>query len=571
MSSSISKQKYNSLSFKLILGTLLIIVPMVFFLIFDNYYAMKILHNKVSESNSNTISLYMNQMDADLRNIDSYILNIITFNSDILNLNNSDENLKVLSKIRLQNELTNARSIYKFVDGFGVYNKSDGSYFNSYSSRVNYNETIDISNYLKRISVDGNNYNTMGWMPISLSSSNYLAKIISTNDIYICSWIKIETLMPPLLKINLQREGNILFATSDGTPMINKDFIEKNNIDLSRNVSNYYFSGNGNSHMVIGKRSEMGTFSLIAVTNEKNITQGLDIIQKVIGIIAIMSFLLIPINLLLLRKWIFKPVKNLKLAINNIESGNLDYRIEIGNYSNEFISVNNAFNNMVSQIKQLKIDVYEEQINKQKAELEYLQAQIRPHFYINALNNIYSMAQMKDFKLIQDMVLCLSDYLRYLFRNNFLLVPIESELEHIKNYLQIEKIHSGENLICNIDTDQNLMGVLIPPLVLQTFIENVVKHAITPEEPITAMIKISYLEKHVYIKIQDNGKGFSKEELNEINNCCGKRELGERIGIWNVKKRLNLIYGERAKIFASNNENSGACIEIYIPMENEVK
>lgn len=567
----ISRQIYKSLIFKLIAGALFLTIPMVFFLIFDNYYAIRTLHNKVSEYNSNTVNLYMNQIDSDLHNIDSYILNVVTFNADLLNLNNNDENSRVLSKVRLQNELTNARSLYKSVDVFFVYSKLNGEYFDSRSSRINYNESLDISNFVSKASKESVNYNAMGWMPINIDSSYYIFRIISMDNMYIGVWIKVETLMPPLLKINLQREGSILFATLDGTPMINKEFIEKNNINLSGDLTHYYFTGEGNSHMVIGKRSEAGKFSLIAVTNEKNMLQGLDLIQTIIFIIAIMSFISIPVTLYTLRRWIFRPVKMLKHAISMIESGNLDYQIENKNYSSEFLSVNKAFNNMVSQIKQLKIEVYEEQIRKQKSELEYLQAQIRPHFYINALNNIYSMAEMKDFKLIQDMVLYLSEYLRYLFRSSFLLVPLESELKHVKNYLQIERIHFGENLVCNIDAEEHLMDMPMPPLVLQTFIENVIKHAMKSFAAITVMIKISFIKKkdeeYAYIKIQDNGTGFSEEALQQINYSDYKKKTGEQIGIWNVKQRLNLIYGDKAKIIASNNENQGACIEIYIPIK----
>lgn len=576
MNIKINKVIYNSLIFKLIAGTLILTIPIVSFLIFNSYYSIRTLHNKVGEYNSNTVNLYMNQIDSDLKSIDSYILNVITFNTEILNLNSKDKDLRVLSKVKLQNELTNARALYKLADVFFVYSRDGNQYFDSYSSKINYKETLNISDFISKVLRDNINFNSKGWMPISMGYSNYIFRIISVdNNIYLGTWIKVETLMSPLLKINLQREGSILFATSEGKPMINQEFVDNNHINLSGDLTHYYFSGEGNSHMVIGKPSEVGKFSLIAVTNEKNMLQGLDLIQTIIFVIAIMSFLLIPGILYILNRWIFKPVQKLKYAINMIENGNLDYRIEYHNYSNEFLAVNNAFNNMVSQIKQLKIEIYEEQIEKQKSELDYLQMQIRPHFYINALNNIYSMAQMKDFQLIQDMVLYLSDYLRYLFRSSFFLVSLESELKHVKNYLQIERIHSGETLVCNIDAEEYLMNAQIPPLVLQTFVENIIKHAMKSFEVTTVMIKISLIKKHdkeyAHIIIQDDGKGFSDEAMNKINNSIYDRNTGEKIGIWNVKQRLSLIYGDRAQIIASNNDNIGACIDIYIPVEKEVK
>lgn len=574
MSKVINKQRYNSLIFKLIVGTFLIIFPLVFFLIFDNYYAIKTLHSKISESNSNTIGLYMNQIDSDLRAIDSYMLDIATFDTDVNNLNNTDDDSRVLSKIRLQNDITKAMSKYKTVDGFFIYSKASKDYFDAYSIRSDYSESQAISGYISKISDNDTNYNKMGWLPTYIDSSSYILRIFYVDNVYVGAWINVKTLMPPLLKINLQREGSVLFADSYGTPLINSDFIKNNNIDLSGDLSHYYFSGKGKSQMVIGKRSEVGKFSLIAVTSEENLLQGLDLIQMITGIIALLSIIAIPVTLLVLRKWIFKPITKLKHAINRVEEGDLEYRIENYDYSNEFMSVNKSFNKMVSQIKQLKIDVYEEQINEQKSKLEYLEMQIKPHFYLNALNNIYSMAQTKDFQLIQSMVLYLSDYLRYLFRNNFTLVPLESEITHVRNYLQIQKIHSGESMICNIDADQSLINMQLPPLILQTFTENVVKHASNPSEPINIFIKVTSIEndidKYAIIRIQDNGNGFSEEALQLINSDLNNRHNGEHIGIWNVKQRLRLIYGDRASITASNIQNSGACIEIKLPVETEV-
>jgi two-component system sensor histidine kinase YesM len=231
-----------------------------------------------------------------------------------------------------------------------------------------------------------------------------------------------------------------------------------------------------------------------------------------------------------------------------------------------------TFNSFVSQINQLKIDVYEEQINKQKAELQYLQMQIKPHFYLNALNTIYSMAQMKDYQLIQKMAKYLSDYLRYMMKDHFHLVPFEDELTHIKNYLQILIIRSGEKLICHIDADQALMRCRIPPLILHTFIENIAKHALSMYEPVTVFIKAELVAqehgKFACITIEDSGKGFTAEALNKINSDQAPND-GESIGIWNVKQRLKLIYGNHANITVSNREKSGARIEIRLPVKAE--
>jgi two-component system sensor histidine kinase YesM len=180
---------------------------------------------------------------------------------------------------------------------------------------------------------------------------------------------------------------------------------------------------------------------------------------------------------------------------------------------------------------------------------------------------------MKDFNLIQDMVRSLADYLRYMCRGNYLLVSLEEELKHIRNYLQIQKIRSGDNLICNIDADQQALEVLIPPLVLHTFIENIVKHALSFYEPITVTIKTVLFEKeedkYVKIIIQDSGNGFKEEAIESINSDAMRKGNGESIGIWNVKQRLKLIYGGKASIVVSNTADSGACVELILPVEGK--
>ncbi|MEH7491620.1 sensor histidine kinase, partial [Neobacillus niacini] len=416
-------------------------------------------------------------------------------------------------------------------------------------------------------------FNKNEWIPVSINSSYYVLRNITVGDISVGAWINVETFLSYLNGIDLKQMGSVLLATSSGVPMNNIDTINNNKVDLSENLRSYYFSGPQKNFMVIGKDSKLGGFRLMSVNNDKSLLAGLDIIQITIIFIAFLSIFLIPLTILILKNWIFIPVKKLKFAIDKIESGELDYQIKDEEHPYEFMVLNKAFNNMVSQIKQLKINVYEEQINKQKAELQYLQMQIRPHFYLNSFNTIFSMAEMKDYKLIQELVRYLADYLRYMCRADFLLVPFKDELKHVQNFLQIQRIRSGDNLICEIDTDKRLMDMRIPPLILLTYIENIVKHAFNIYEPITVLIKAALVEnqdgKYVNIMIQDSGKGFSAEALEKLNHGIIHKDQGNSIGIWNVKQRIKLIYGDKASIEASNSDNSGARIDIVLPLEKE--
>lgn len=564
---------YKSLIFKLTVGSQLIIIPLIFFLIFDNFYSIKLFHTKVAESKKDTISLYKNQIDSELRNVDAYLLRMITYDIHVSNLGNPNEGDRMVSKVNVSKNIVESISSFQLVDSIYVYSESTKDYLYSYSARTNYDERKAMEDYTTSSIDNGTSLSKNEWFPVSIHSSNYVLRNIKVGDIHIGAWINVETFLNYLDKIDLKQMGTVVLATSQGEPMNHIDFIKKNKIDLSNHLKSYYYSGDRTNYLILGEDSDLGSFRLMSVSNKNNLLEGLDFIQVSVVFIAFLSIFFIPLTIFILKKWIFKPVNKLKFAIDRIENGELDFQIKNEEHPYEFMALNKAFNNMVSQIKQLKIDVYEEQINKQKAELQFFQLQIRPHFYLNAFNTIFSMAEMKDYKLIQELVRYLADYLRYMSKGDFLLVPFEDELKHVQNFLHIHRIRSGVNLSCEIDTDQALMDIRIPPLTLLTFIENIVKHALNIYEPLCVWIKVTSVEiddgKYVNIRIQDSGKGFSADALEKINHGISEKDQGQSIGIWNVKQRLKLIYGEKSRIRVSNGENLGACVDIIIPLEKE--
>lgn len=564
------KSLYKTLTFKLTLGSQLIIIPLIFFLIFDNLYSINVLHKKISESKKDTIALYMNEIDSELKNVDNYLLSTLTYDLSIPNLEYDDPGAREIAKANLKENIVQSMSTFNLVDSLFIYSSTTKDYLYSYSSRTNYQERITVSEYISKLASDSGNIGTLKWFPVTIGTSNYMLRIFNVGSVYVGAWINVDTFIQYIHDLDLNQKNSFILATPQGEAMNNNDFIQSYNIDLSGDLNTYYLTGISKNYMVIGQDSKRGDLRLTVVDNENNILEGLNLIQIVISSIALLSILCIPLNFIILKRWIFKPITMIKQAIKQLEGGDLSHNIIVEDHPYEFMLLIDTFNGFTSQIQQLKIEVYEEQIHKQKAELQYLQMQINPHFYLNAFNTIYSMAQMNDYQLIQEMVRSLSDYLRYMVRGNFTLVPFEDELKHVQTYLQIQKIRSGENLICHIDADQQLMNLQMPPLILHTFIENIIKHALTMNEPITVFIEAAWIEqengKYASITIQDSGKGFSAEALERINSeNVWNKDDGASIGIWNVKQRLRLMYRDKASVTASN--NAGARIQVILPIE----
>src|SRR5690606_6802536 len=103
-----------------------------------------------------------------------------------------------------------------------------------------------------------------------------------------------------------------------------------------------------------------------------------------------------------LRRTILLPIQRIINSMKKIQGDNLHIRIEPYPTSFEFQMVNDTFNHMMEQIEDLKIDVYEEQLGKQREELQRLQLQMNPHFYLNSLNMLYSLARVNKNELVQE-------------------------------------------------------------------------------------------------------------------------------------------------------------------------
>lgn len=243
----------------------------------------------------------------------------------------------------------------------------------------------------------------------------------------------------------------------------------------------------------------------------------------------------------------------------------------------ELEQANLQFQNLMDQIRGLKIDIYEKELEKQRIQMNYMQLQIRPHFFLNCLNTIYSMAQTQLYEEIMRLSVIISDYFRYIFKNTQDFVPVYAELCHIENYMKIQKLRYGERLSYEIYAEEGTKDVKILPILLQTFIENAIKYSAVLDEKMHIRTDISWAQadadasKNIQIQITDNGTGFPQEVLEALN---GERllepEEGHRIGITNAIQRLRLFYregeGEAAAAF-SNLPAGGACVTILLPAD----
>lgn len=201
-----------------------------------------------------------------------------------------------------------------------------------------------------------------------------------------------------------------------------------------------------------------------------------------------------------------------------------------------------------------------------------MQLQVNPHFVINCLNIIHNLAAMQKTELIQSMAELLGTHLRYTL-HGVSTTSLAKEIEHVDNYVRLQQLRFPGCLTYTRQLDESLLPAAVPPLCIQTFVENTVKYQLTAGESVELSILAQSATHNgracLHIRVTDNGDGYPLEVLLAINK---KRkfvdETGEHIGIYNLMQRLTLLFGEEAGLQLSNNVSTGgAQADITIPLE----
>ncbi|MGO4274832.1 sensor histidine kinase, partial [Paenibacillus sp. TAF58] len=344
----------------------------------------------------------------------------------------------------------------------------------------------EIVSMLQDTSVTPNVYRWYTWQS---EGNHYVYHVIKTGGVYVGAWVDAKKLMIPLQLIDLGSNGAALLTSDHLEPMSHGELIAQKGIQLALTNQAYTLSGTKADYLVMGEPSKKGNFNLFALIPEETALEKLPYLQRISSIISIGAIVFLLLFIFYMRKVFLLPINRIILAMRKLSDGRLNSQIDYYPTSTEFGIMNETYNRMITEIQHLKINVYEEKLMHQHAELKHLQLQINPHFFLNSLNIVYNLATVKDFKLIQEMTKCLVAYFRFMFRSNSYLVTLKDELLHTQNYLRIQELRFPGILSYQIEAPEAVLSLQIPPLVIQTMVENAIKHAVNMDEQIRIDIR----------------------------------------------------------------------------------
>lgn len=565
---------YRTLRFKLIFGFLLLVIPIFSFMIYNNLYAIKVVRNQVAQSNKNLIILYMGQIDRNLEEVEKYLYNIAATETGLLVLElPREQNADGYSfeKIQLRNQLSRELPNYKSMDLFFIYSPINDDLMSVFGVAPDYDTRTEMEKDIVDIIKLAQKPLQKEWFVQPMADGNYLTYVIQYGDIYIGAMGNVDQLMVPLHLIDLGENGSAFLTDDHMKPIVETSMNSDISIELSNSDEGYQLTGSNDQFIAVGERSSRGRFGLVALIPDSVVLQKLPFLRRIVSLISFGAIIILPIILLMLRKLVLVPVSRIIMAMRRAEDGNLDIRITKSSSTYEFELINVSFNRMITQIQELKVNVLREQLNYKKAQLKHLQLQINPHFFLNSLNIVYNLAQVKDYRLIQEMTHCLVQYFRFMFRSNLSFVSLSDELSHTMNYLRIQEMRFPGDLTFAIHTDERLGKIPIPPLIIQSFVENSIKYAVNTDTQVHIAVTAQVHNEHtLYIRIEDTGEGFPPQVLALLRRDMElSDDKSDHIGIQNVKQRLGLLYHDAARIAFSGSSGQGAVVEMWLPMQAE--
>ncbi|WP_246049346.1 sensor histidine kinase [Paenibacillus chibensis] len=536
-----------------------------------SYASISIVKQQSTRNLKDTADLYINRINHDFAYINHY-MGWTLANDEIMktmDTNSMHSTAFLKSNTQLHQRYTELQKNYGQEYNFFFYLKSKNFFLNCAPLSIQYPDYLELKKQIISYTEDKNVYEKFysDWTPVLVKGKYYIINIVPYNDSYLICLISADELIRPLRGINLGENGSASLVNVNRESITTPIGVSEKQLQTipakpailsfvqsQTTVSRQFSNASFRVQMVI----RFGTFEKIMIA------------QLLIILLAFIIALTLCAVMLYFNKRVLRPIQVFSDNLTQLQedSEDLDFT------SSKIIELEQAnlqVQHLIEQIRTFKIDIYERELEKQRIQLDYMKLQIKPHFFLNCLTNIYSMAQMQMYAEIEQMALSTSRYFRYIFQNGQDFVRLKDEIEHVRIYLDIQQHRYPHAFTYQIEEQLDTQQVGIPPLVLQTFIENAVKYAVSRVTEVSIRLTVSRTaEKEAdmaVIHITDTGPGFSPQILEQL--ASGQpldQSDGTHIGIMNTLQRLELLYRRKARARFYNLAEGGAGVLLYLPI-----
>ncbi len=326
-------------------------------------------------------------------------------------------------------------------------------------------------------------------------------------------------------------------------------------------------SADGNKQTVIISTIAYTGWKMVGVVRQDARTDSLEQFRIYMVVIVIMLIMMLLLVNRIVSKKISSPILKLDASVRAYEAGEKPDIYIGGSY--EIRHLGNSIQSSYEEIERLMKKIMEEQNERRKSELAALQSQINPHFLYNTLESITWMIESGK---NQDAVFMISE-LAKLFRISLsrgkTIISIKDELQHCRNYMNIQKYRYKERFETEYDISEEIYSFCTVKLILQPILENAIYYGVgdmDKDEDPRIVVRGWKQEQDIYIAVSDNGIGMRREDVENI--LTGNQKAikhGSGVGLINVHTRIRLMFGKKYGLIVESEPDEGTTVTIHLP------
>lgn len=569
----------------LVLFLLISIIPLILLTIFNYSYTLSMFKKQTDQSDSRILNKVVENMDNMLQNIEDRIFSF--YISDLVYISDSrSENYAVALSERIRYEQQLLYNSFLTSDRLGIeniffYNEQDKYLVDSLNSDTRTQSGDGLDWYSKAVAADGE----LCWIPpvsgsphagsdrlrAALLMKDYRGNIMGA----LCVWIRNDSLYSQIQDINsgdqgftaiVNEKGNLI-SSSNFTDAISAYFDEKSLSERLPDLADGHdLSIGGKKYQITTMISPYTGWYFITANSQAEIIHQILSKLNIFVILLVLCVLVAIVFALIMSNALYRPIKQLKGAMQEAGEGNLDVVLP-EQRDDEFASLYNSFNSMTASINKLVKELYELKLMKKDAELKVLQSQINPHFLYNTLDSMYWMSRLGKNEELSDMISAFSGYLKINLSKGKDIISIEKIQDEIIYYIKIQQYRFGDKIRATVEIDPELYSYGIIKFLLQPLVENAIFHGLEPKKE-KGFVRVTGKRAGDYavFEVADNGVGMDAEKVAHLEEQINKQESAEGYALYNVHHRLLHTYGPECGLHIESQVDVGTKVSFQIPL-----
>lgn len=432
------------------------------------------------------------------------------------------------------------------------------------TNQIESDHAIRIGKALQQDQRKNNDEKSSNWSTITIDESVYLILVYEKDNVAVYGIRYLGNAQKAVSEAAGSTPDMILI--NNGNVLTNRRIAKETDIVGMAAKAADKFSFHVGKSQIYGDRIP-NTELWVCASFHRGIWDYVNLQQIILLVLTVLSFGAVLFLYLFLKKNLVKPLRILSHEMEMIRNEtNKDIPLMDMRFL-ELKEVNETLRAMVKQLEKQRLLTYDEFIEKQKAQMQYLQLQLQPHFYLNGLKTLNALVMEKQTEKVQTLILNLSEHLRYLLQSEVETTSLQQEIHFSDNYVKLQGQMTGRRISLEVYTEPEVINWRVPVLAVQTFVENSIKYArlgsVNSELLLTVKASRLVTEEGDYLDllIKDNGQGYPDMILKEINGEPGAGK--QNVGINNLKRRCQILYGDKVEFTFQNRQ--GAVSECIIP------